>query len=159
MIDIEIPVFNAVYDAVQGEYPSCAIYNDRPQSMVKFPAVVLVEQDNTRYPEGVLPRDEEIFLVTRFDDVPAEKYAEIMYQVDIFCDDQKGAKTKCKSIAALVDSVLTGLNFNRMSLSPMPNTDPNIIRYTGRYRAVVSAPKVTEHENGLPDYDYILYRR
>lgn len=143
MIDIETPVFNAVYNAVQGQYPSCAIYNDRPQSMAKFPAVVLVEQDNTRYAR----------------DRGAEKHAEIMYQLDVFCDDQKGAKTKCKSIAALVDSVLTGLNFNRMSLSPMPNTDPNIIRYTGRYRAVVSAPKVTEHEGGLPDYDYMIYRR
>ena len=50
MIDIETPVFDAVYDAVQAEYPTCALYNDRPQSMAKFPAVVLVEQDNLTYP-------------------------------------------------------------------------------------------------------------
>ena len=143
MIDIETPVFDAVYDAVQAEYPTCALYNDRPQSMAKFPAVVLVEQDNLTYPR----------------DRGEEKHAEIVYQLDVFCDDQQGAKTKCKAIAALVDSVLLGLNFSRMSLSPMQNADPNIIRYTGRYRAVVAKPKVTEHENGLPDYDYMIYRR
>lgn len=138
MIDIEVPIFNLIYQAVHGEHPECTCLNSRPQSLAKFPAVVVSEDDNTYYSNN---RGEE-------------KFAEVMYSVDIFCNDQKGAKTLCKELASIVDGVLTSHNFNRMSLSPMPNTDPNIIRYTGRYRAVVSK-EVTEGTDTI----HILYRR
>ena len=144
MIDIEVPLFNLIYEAVQAEYPECTCFNARPQTLAKFPAVVVVEDDNTTY----------------YRDRGAEKHAEIMYQVDIFCDNQQNAKTLCKSLASIVDSVFISHNFNRLSLSPMPNTDPNIVRYTGRYRAVVST--AINHGTGsdnLPELEYILYRR
>jgi len=147
MIDIEIPIFTRVYDAVKAEYPDCSLFNDRPQSMVKFPAVVCVEDDNTTYTRA-RDRSEQ------------EAYSEIMYQVDVFCDNQQGAKTLCKAIASVVDSVFVGLRFTRMSFSPMPNQDPNIIRYTARYRAVVSRPREEgTDEQGLPELNYYLYRR
>ena len=147
MNSIEVPIFDRVYQAVRSEYPDCAIYNDRPQSIAKFPAVSVIEQDNTTY--------------TRARDIEqTEAYSEIMYQIDVFADNQAGGKTLCKKIAAIVDSVFVGLRFTRMSFSPMPNTEPNVIRYTGRYRAVVSRP-VNEgtDSQGLPELNYYLYRR
>ena len=147
MNSIEVPIFDRVYQAVRSEYPDCAIYNDRPQSMAKFPAVSVIEQDNATY--------------TRARDIEqTEAYSEIMYQIDVFADNQAGGKTLCKKIAAIVDSVFVGLRFTRMSFSPMPNMEPNVIRYTGRYRAVVSRP-VNEgtDSQGLPELNYYLYRR
>lgn len=138
MIDIEVPVFNLIYQAVQEEHPECICLNTRPQSLAKFPAVVVSEDDNSYYPGNR----------------GAEKYSELMYSVDIFCDDQRGAKTLCKELAQIVDGVLTSHNFTRMSLSPVPNTDPNIIRYTGRYMTVVS-----EGVTDGTDTNHILYRR
>ena len=147
MIDIEIPVFNKVYEAVQAEYPGTRCLNDRPQSLAKFPCVVCVEDDNTTYQGGVVATS-------------TEPFAEVMYTVDIFADNQTGGKTLCKGIASVVDKVFTDLRFSRMSLSTMPNQDPNILRYTGRYRAVVSAPidKGTDEHN-LPELEYYIYRR
>lgn len=147
MNSIEVPILDRVYQAVRAEYPDCAIYNDRPQLMAKFPAVSVIEQDNATY--------------TRARDIEqTEAYSEIMYQIDVFADNQAGGKTLCKKIAAIVDSVFVGLRFTRMSFSPMPNTEPNVIRYTGRYRAVVSRP-VNEgtDSQGLPELNYYLYRR
>jgi len=146
MIDIEVPLFNQVYEAVQAEYPNVRVLNDRPLSIAKFPCVVCVEDDNTTYSRS---RD----ITTK------ESFAEIMWTVDVYCDNKSGAKTLCKKIASLVDEVFIGLRFTRMMLSPMPNQDPQIIRYTGRYRAVVAAPIVTERAGELPDKEYYLYRR
>lgn len=138
MIDIEVPLFNLIYQAVQAEHPECVCLNTRPQSLVKFPAVVVTEEDNLYYPNNR----------------GRESHAELMYSVNIYCDDQRGAKALCKKLANIVDGVMTSHNFTRMSFSPMPNTDPNIIRYTGRYRAVVS-----EGITDGSDTNYYLYRR
>lgn len=146
MIDIEIPLFNEVYTAVKSAYPNCAVLNDRPQSLAQFPAVVLTEDDNYTYRSSR--------------DLGDESYAQVMYQLDVYTDNQRNGKTLCKAIASVVDSVLTNLRFERMSFSPMPNQDPNIIRYTGRYRAVVS--KAVNHGTdgqGLPELQYYIYRR
>lgn len=151
MIDIEIPIFDRVYNAVNDrfrvDYPTLTILNNRPEVIARFPAVVCVEDDNTTY--------------TRvYDRTDYEAYAEIMYTVDIFVNEQEGGKTLAKALADTVDLVFGALRFTRMSFTPMPNVDRKIIRYTGRYRAVVSRPidEGTDPQ-GLPQLNYYLYRK
>lgn len=151
MNDIEIPIFNRVYNAVYDkyheDYPELTILNDRPEVLARFPAVVCVEDDNTTYTRA---RDR----------TEQEAYSEIMYTVEVYVDQQTGSKTLAKEIASVVDDIFVGLRFTRMSFSPMPNADRKIIRYVARYRAVVSAPREDgTDEQGLPNLNYYLYRR
>lgn len=148
MIDIENSIVDRVRTAILTKFPnkSIAVLNTTPEAIAKFPAVCINELENITY--------------SRNRDLTAqESYAEVVYQVDIFCNDKAGAKTLAKQIGSCVDEVLYGLRFNRTMFTQLPNTDRTIIRFTGRYRAVVAAPIVTEHENGLPDLDYYIYRR
>ena len=148
MIDIENSIVDRIRTALLTDFPnkSIAVLNATPESIAKFPAVCVNELENTTYSRN---RD----LATQ------ESFADVVYQVDIFVNDGSGAKTFAKQIGASVDKVLYELMFSRPMFTQLPNTDRTIIRYTGRYRAVVAKPKVTEHENGLPDYDYMIYRR
>lgn len=148
MIDIENSIVDRVRTALLTDFPnkSIAVLNATPEAIAKFPAVCINELENTTY-----SRNRDL--------TSEESFADIVYQVDIFVNDGSGAKTLAKQIGASVDKVLYGLRFSRTMFTQLPNTDRTIIRYTGRYRAVVSAPKITEHDSGLPDYDYYLYRR
>lgn len=151
MNDIEVPVFNQVYNAVydefHGSYPDLTILNDRPESLAKFPAVICVEDDNITY-----SRDRDL--------TSQEQYSEVMYTVEIYTDNRNGHKTLAKQIAGIVDAVMIGLRFQRMSFAQMPNVDRDVTRYVGRYRAVVSHPfdRGTDNNN-LPQIEYYLYRR
>lgn len=145
MNDIEVPVFDrvytAVYNAFHDDYPNLTIVNDRPESLAKFPAVICVEDDNITY-----SRDRDL--------TSQEAYSEVMYTVEIYTDNMDGKKTLAKQIASVVDEVLIGLRFQRMSFSPIPNADRDITRYVGRYRAVVSKGII----NGT-NTEYYIYRR
>lgn len=145
MNDIEVPVFNmvytAVYNAFHDDYPKLTILNDRPESLVKFPAVICVEDDNITY-----SRDRDL--------TSQEAYSEVMYTIEIYTDNMSGKKTLAKQIAAVIDEVMIGLRFQRMSFSPIPNVDRDITRYVGRYRAVVSRG-ITDGT----DTEYYIYRR
>ena len=77
-----------------------------------------------------------------------------MYTIEIYTDNMSGKKTLAKQIAAVIDEVMIGLRFQRMSFSPIPNVDRDITRYVGRYRAVVSRG-ITDGT----DTEYYIYRR
>ena len=67
-----------------------------------------------------------------------ENFADVMYQVDIYSNKNKGKKSECKAIAAVVDDEFARLGFTRTFLNPVPNMDDaTIYRMTGRYRGVV----------------------
>ena len=68
-----------------------------------------------------------------------ENFADVMYQVDIFSNKNKGKKAECKSIAAFIDGMFARMGFTRSFLNPVPNMDDGTIyRMTGRWRATVS---------------------
>ena len=148
MIDIENAIVDRIRTQILADFPnrSIAVLNTTPELIAKFPAVCVNELENTTYSRS---RDLTIF----------ESYAEVIYQVDIFVNDGTGAKTLAKQIGASVDEVLYGLRFSRTMFTQLPNADRKIVRYTGRYRAVVSAPIVTENDGNLPDLEYYIYRR
>jgi hypothetical protein len=100
------------------------------KSPPSFPAVFMVEQDNTMY------------ISTQTSD-DLENHASLMYEIDIYSNKTKGKKSECKAIAALIDKEMAFYGFTRTMLEPIPNMDDaTIYRIKGRYKAVVSKNNV-----------------
>ena len=134
MIDIENELFTKIATAIRAEFSGAYVVGEYVNAPSKFPAVYIVEQDNT------------VNRATR-DTSDIENFADVMYQVDIYSNKNKGKKSECKAIAALVDEQFASLGFTRSFLNPVPNIDDGTIyRMTGRWIATVSK-------------DNIVYRR
>lgn len=125
MIDVENQVFQKCADAFRAAYPNGFIAGEYVPQPPKFPAVSVVEMDNTVHTAG---RD-----TTRI-----ENYADVMYQVDVYSNLNKGKKAQAKAIIALIDDEMARMGFTRSFLNPVQNfDDATIYRMTARYRAVV----------------------
>ena len=125
MIDIENQVFQAVATAFRAAYPNGFIAGEYVAQPPKFPAVSVVEMDNSVYQRGV-------------DSGSIENFANVMYQVDIYSNKASGKKAQCKAIAALIDEQFAALGLVRSFMNPVQNiNDATVYRMTGRYRGVV----------------------
>ena len=130
MIDIENQVFDRVVTRVREQFPDIFITGEYVNSPSSFPAVSLVETDNS-------VREATI------DSGSGENHANVMYEVNVYSNKTPGKKSECKSIIALIDKEMTNMGFVRSTLTPVQNEyDSTIYRMVGRYRAVVS----TDHK-------------
>lgn len=126
MIDIEPQVFTRVSQAVKERFPSSFVTGEYVKSPSEFPAISLVEMDNTPYEKTMT--------------VNPENHVTVAYEVNVYSNLVRGKKSECKSICAIIDKEMAAMGFVRVSLNPVPNMDDaTIYRMTGRYRAVVSA--------------------
>ena len=129
MISIENELFTRIAIAVRLEFPSAYVVGEFVAQPARFPAVFIVEQDNSVYMRGR-------------DSGDVENYAEVAYQVDVYSNLNVGKKTECKSIMAIIDSEFAALGFTRTFMNPVQNMDdPRIYRMTAVYRAVVGKDK------------------
>ena len=133
MIDMEDEIFGVVsekvYEELAEKYPDLFITGEYVKTPPSFPCVSLIEMDN-----AVL-RDSQT-------STEGENHAEVMYELNVYSNKTVGKKAECREIAACIDKVLTGLNFTRMMLEPVPNlNDATIYRMFGRYRAILSKDK------------------
>ena len=130
MINCENEIFNYVSTDVRAEYSDIYMTGEYVRSPSSFPAVSLVEMDNTVHTSTQTSSE-------------SENHASLMYEVNVYSNKTKGKKTECKEIIALIDKSMTELGFSRIMLQPIPNMDDaTIYRMTARYRAVVSKDKV-----------------
>jgi hypothetical protein len=127
VIDIENTVFNTVATKVREQYPDIYMVGEYVKSPSSFPAVSLVEMDNS----------------TRIDTIDSgssENHANVMYEVEVYSNKTTGKKSECRAIIALIDKKMIALGFARVTLTPVPNmNDSTIYRMVGRYRATVSS--------------------
>ena len=125
MIDIENEVFSTVATQVRSSFPKIYMVGEFVKSPSQFPCVSLVEVDN------------QVYRNTRSSS-EIENHAQLMYEVQVFTNDTKGKKAKCKKIIGTVDNEMKKLGFTRTLLTPIPNEeDATIYRMVGRYRAIV----------------------
>lgn len=88
-----------------------------------FPHVSIVEQDN--YPT-----------LEHMSNGDREKFATLMYEVNVYSNKSTGKKTQCRSIMKVIDDLMYQFNFTRISMSPIPNLEnASIYRLVARYRA------------------------
>lgn len=122
MIDCEAKVFQACADAFRTAYPNGFIAGEYVAQPPKFPAVSVVEMDNNV--------DERAM-----DNGNIENAVNVMYQVDVYSNLNKGKKAQAKAIVALIDEVLAKYRFVRTFCNPIQNmNDATIYRMTARYR-------------------------
>lgn len=127
MIDIENIVFNTVAEKVRDVFPDIFMTGEYVSSPPEFPAVSLVEADNSTR-------------IETSDSGSNENHANVMYEVNVYSNKTAGKKSECKTIIALIDKEMLALGFTRATMTPVPNmNDSTIYRMVGRYRATVSA--------------------
>jgi len=122
MIDVEVKVFNRVYQTVA---PLCAnkkfvstIITEKPTA---FPAASLIEIDNRTVRSAQ-------------SSTPVENYSLITYQLDVYAT----TKSKCREVYAAADEAMIAMNFTRTSGQYMNQLDnTKVFRYVARYEAVV----------------------
>lgn len=123
MIDIKSLIFTPIAQAVRSQYHA-SVDSDYVRTPSKFPHVSIVETDNYTTPRHL-------------DNGNAEKYATIMIEVNVYSNLTVGKESECRAIMSLVDTMMYGFNFTRISMTPVPNyEDATIYRLTARYRAV-----------------------
>jgi hypothetical protein len=110
VIDIESQVFTTVATALRTEYGASNIYvaPEYVSQPPRFPAVFIVEQDNTVHLRGR-------------DSANIENFVNVMYQVDVFSNKNTGKKVQAKEIIALVDDQFAQMGFSRTFLNPVQN--------------------------------------
>ena len=122
MIDVESAVFQKCADAFRAAYPNGFIAGEYVSQPPKFPAVMVVEMDNNV--------DERAM-----DNGDIENAVNVMYQVDVYSNLNRGKKAQAKAIVALIDEVLAQYRFVRTFCNPIQNmNDATIYRMTARYR-------------------------
>lgn len=123
MIDIENQIYTALATALRAKFEGITVSGEYVKAPAAFPFVSIVEQDNytTR---------------SHMDSSDTERYATIMYEINIYSDRAGQKKAICKRIAKYIDEMMYKLNFRRTSLSPVPNLEnATIYRFVGRYQA------------------------
>lgn len=123
MIDVESEVYTPIATALREEFPGVYVTPEYVRAPAKFPHVSIVEADN------YLP-------VQYLDNADSERYAGLMYEVNVYSNKATGRKQEARSIMDQVDRAMYALNFRRTVLTPVPNMeDATIYRLTARYTA------------------------
>ena len=122
MIDIESKIYSPIRTALVNAYEGIFVTSEPTATTAKFPAVSIVQQDN-------------YMSINKLDNSGTEKFATIMFQVDVYSNKASGKKSQCKEIMNVVDTMLFALNFTRISLTPIPMANDGYYRLSARYRA------------------------
>lgn len=122
MIDIELDIFNAIYDDVAPLCAKNAFKSVHTPNPTAFPTVALFEMDNRNDRERNSSSD-------------YEDYAVLTYEAHVYAT----TKAKCREVFNALDEALARYNFNRFSGTYTPNlTNTQVHEYVARYQVRVS---------------------
>lgn len=125
MIDIENVVVSKITTATRTQflstYPGLKVYSTTPQQPESFPCVVL------EMVSDISVRQTYSFDSTR------EQHADVVFQLDVFCNNGASSKQTAKTIFDFIDKQMQDMGFVRNMAMPTPNVDRTIYRITGRY--------------------------
>lgn len=121
MNDCENEVFSRLASALRTEHPDVDIAGEYVPSPAAFPHVSIVMADNSIVPERQDSSESETDVV--------------LFEINVYSNKATGRKSECKAIAKTIDKTMFGMNFMRLSMTPVPNMEnPNIYRIVSRYR-------------------------
>mgnify|MGYP000006473276 FL=1 len=123
MIDVESQIYTPIAVALREAFPEINVSGEYVKAPSSFPHVSIVEQDN--YPT-----------LEHMSNGDREKFATLMYEVNVYSNKSTSKKSQCRSIMKVIDDLMYQRNFTRISLSPIPNLEnASIYRLVARYRA------------------------
>ena len=128
MINCETEVYSTVATAIRSQFSGVFVAGEAVAAPSSFPAVTLVEDDNSTYQRSL-------------DSSGQENHAQVMYSCNVYSNKSAGKKSECKAILAVIDAEMFGMGFLRVGSSPMevPNANASIYRMVARYRGVISS--------------------
>lgn len=122
MIDIETEVFSPISIALKAQFPGIFVVSEPTPVPSKALVASIVQEDSYSSPR-------------KQDNTLVEKFTTVMFQIDVYSNKASGKKSQCKEVMGVIDSMLFGMNFMRLSLNPIPMEDSGYYRLTARYRA------------------------
>lgn len=124
MIDVEFAIYNSVVSDLKLIYPDITATGDVSSSPAKFPAVSIVEINNS-----VLPRMRTHKI---------ENAVSVSYEVNIYSNKTGYNKIEAKEILSVIDGTFERIGFTRAFCNPVQNLDDaRIYRIVARYEAVI----------------------
>lgn len=125
MVDTQVEVFNAVYDAVTAEYPDADMADHYVNQPPMFPHVQLWDESNTTSARGMNLSGDECF-------------SNVVYHLEIFDNGLNGeGKRKVERILAIIDPIMRLMGFRRTYCAPVPNfNDASVYRMVVRYSKI-----------------------
>lgn len=125
MINAEFDIYDTVSDALRDMYGNnIFISGEFVNVPSKFPAVTIIEMDNSVY--------------SRMTTTTIENAAKLMYQVDVYSNLVGYKKSQAREIMMVVDDAFASMNFTRTMMNPVQNLEEaTIYRLTARYEAVI----------------------
>ena len=125
MIDIESFLFSRIAGVLRASYEGIFVPGEYVDSPAKFPAVTIVESDNS------------VLQKMRTAAPNLENAVSLMYEVNIYTNTEGFKKSEAKDILETVDSEFSKLGFTRTMSNPISNLqDAKIFRIVVRYEGV-----------------------
>lgn len=126
MNDFENEIYTKIVSRLRESYPNIYVTSEYQSTPSKFPCTSIIQQDISTNENTI-------------DSSGIEKYSDIMFEVNVYTNNESNKKSECKKIMSIIDNVLIGLNFRRTTSYPIPNLyDATIYRMLGRYQATIS---------------------
>ena len=122
MIEIEAKIYTPLRNALVAAYPSIFVTSEPTATQARFPAVSIVQQDN-------------YMSINKLDNSGVERFATVMFQIDVYSNKASGKKSQCKEIMNVIDKLMFDMNFTRLALTPIPMENDGYYRLSARYRA------------------------
>ena len=123
MIDVESKIYTPIATALRTAHSGVTVSGEYVRTPSEFPFVSIIEEDN-------------FTTLTHRDTADDEKFATVMYEVNVYSNKGAKKKSECKAIMKTIDEMMYRMNFTRISLAPIPNLEnASIYRMTARYRA------------------------
>lgn len=135
MLDFQPQIFSRLSLHLQELYEDIYTSRSETTSPPRFPAVTIVQKDNVNYQRTM--------------DACHENHVKVMYQVDIYTNDQDELDRiqLADSISHDISDFMIGLGFNRTMCQPVPNVaNMSIYRISMRFEGVIGKDAIVYSE-------------
>lgn len=105
MLDYSNEIFNAVAKDLRSLYTGIQVKGEYVGTPAKFPCVTIDEVSN---------------IPTHLDSAAENKYADVVYRVQVFSNLESGKRAQAREIYAAVDRILMGLGLFAKSYTTTP---------------------------------------
>lgn len=123
MIDKSNEIFNAVATDLRSTYSGVKVVGEYVATPTQFPTVTLDEIQNTP---------------VHLDSAIENKYAEVLYRVQVFSNSKKGKRAQARAIYSTVDLKLQSLGLYAVTYTTTPAIyNSEVYSITATYRGVV----------------------
>lgn len=122
MIDIEKMIYTPLAAALREAFPGISVSDEEVIAPSEFPFVSVVEADN-------------YLTLEHLDTADSERYATLMYEINVYSNKTVMKKKECRSIMATISQWMYQHNFTCIATAVVPNmNNSSIYRMTARFR-------------------------